>query len=57
LRSIIAGRPRIWVMLMYNGPKLPDPTAVLLKEALPHSYPRVQRWEFSKVELLLYSRD
>jgi mannosyltransferase len=55
LRSIIAGRPRIWVVLMYNGPKLPDPTAVLLKQTLPRSYSRVERWEFPKVEVLLYS--
>ncbi len=57
LRSITTGRRRLWVMLMYNGPKLPDPTAVVLKETLPQSYPRIQRWEFPKVELLLYSRD
>ena len=57
LRSIVAGRPRIWVVLMYNGPKLPDPTAVLLKGTLPQSYRRIERWEFPKVELLLYSRE
>jgi mannosyltransferase len=56
LRSIIAGRSRIWVVLMYNGPKLPDPTAVLLKQTLPQSYPRVQSWQFPKVEVLLYSK-
>ena len=55
LRSIIAGRPRIWVVLMYNGPKLPDPTAVLLKESLPQSYSRVEKWDSPKVEILLYS--
>jgi 4-amino-4-deoxy-L-arabinose transferase-like glycosyltransferase len=55
LRSMIVGRPRIWVVLMYNGPKLPDPTAVLLKETLPRSYSRVEKWEFPKVEVLLYS--
>ena len=55
LRSMITGRRRIWVVLMYNGPKLPDPTAVLLKGTLPQSYARVERWEFPKVEVLLYS--
>ncbi len=57
LRTIIAGRPRIWVVLMYNGPKLPDPTAVLLKQTLPQYYTHVQSWQFAKVELLLYSRE
>jgi mannosyltransferase len=57
LRSIIAGRPRIWVVLMYNGPKLPDPTAVLIQQTLPQSYPRVEKWEFPKVEILLYGGD
>ena len=55
LGSIITGRPRIWVVLMYNGPKLPDPTAELLKKTLPQSYSRVESWAFSKVEVLLYS--
>ena len=57
LRSVIVGRPRIWVVLMYNGPKLPDPTAVLLKETLPQSYSHVERSEFPKVEVLLYSAE
>ena len=57
LRSSIAGHPRIWVVLMYNGPKLPDPTAVLLKQTLPQFYPQVRVAEFPKVEVLLYSRE
>jgi mannosyltransferase len=56
LRSAVAGHARVWVVLMYNGPKLPDPTAVLLKQQLPESYARVERWEFPRVELLLYSK-
>jgi prepilin signal peptidase PulO-like enzyme (type II secretory pathway) len=56
LRSAVAGHARVWVVLMYNGPKLPDPTAVLLKQQLPESYARVERWEFTRVELLLYSK-
>ena len=57
LRSIIAARPRIWVVLMYNGPKLPDPTAVLLKQTLPQYYLHVQSRQFPKVEVLLYSKE
>ena len=56
LHAAVAGHPRIWVVLMYNGPKLPDPTAVLLKHDLPESYPHLQHWEFPKVEVLLYSK-
>jgi len=48
---------RIWVFLMYNGPKLPDPTAVLLGEVLPQYFPKVQRWQFTKVEVRLYSAE
>ncbi len=55
LHSAVAGHPRVWVVLMYNGPKLPDPTAVLLKDDLPSTYPKVERWSFPKVEVLLYS--
>jgi len=57
VRATAPGHPRVWVMLMYNGPKLPDPTNVLLTQILPESFSKVQRWQFPEVELRLYSRE
>lgn len=56
LDSIVVGHPRVWVVLMYNAPKVPDPTATLLKQELQRSFPNVQSWQFTKVEVLLYSK-
>ena len=56
LHSAVAGHSRVWVVLMYNGPKLPDPTAVLLETDLPSAYPKLEHWNFPKVEVLLYSK-
>jgi len=48
---------RIWLMLMNHGPaEKPDPTTIMLSRTIPESLPRVQRWEFPKVEVRLYSR-
>lgn len=42
---------------MNNGtPEKPDPTTVMLTETLPELFPRVQRWQFTKVEVRLYSK-
>ena len=56
LRTI--GNRRVWVMLMNNGSaEKPDPTTVMLSRVLPESFPRLVRWEFTKVEVRLYSRE
>jgi hypothetical protein len=44
-------------MLMNNEPNgIPDATTVMLTQTLPDSFPLVQRWQFPKVEVRLYSR-
>ncbi len=57
LAKATAGHSRIWVVLMYNGPANPDPTAVLLTRVLPEWFAHVQRWQFPKVEVRLYSKE
>jgi len=48
---------RMWLMLMNNGPaQNPDPTTILLTRILPEYLPRMQRWEFARVEIRLYSK-
>jgi len=48
---------RVWLMLMNNGPvKRPDPTTQMMSQALPEVLPKVQRWQFTKVEVRLYSK-
>lgn len=57
LRRVTSNHPRLWVMLMDNGPAgKPDPTTVMLTEVLPETFPQVQRWQFPLVEVRLYSR-
>ncbi|HEV3513030.1 MAG TPA: glycosyltransferase family 39 protein [Candidatus Sulfotelmatobacter sp.] len=57
LHSLTAGHPRVWVMLMDNGPRgKPDPTTVMLSQVLAESFPQVQRWQFPLVEVRLYSK-
>ena len=58
LRTARASHPRVWVMLMNNGSEEnPDLTTVMLSRILPESFPRMQRWAFTKVEVRLYSKD
>ncbi|HEY6370522.1 MAG TPA: glycosyltransferase family 39 protein [Candidatus Sulfotelmatobacter sp.] len=58
LRAAAPGHPRVWVMLMNNGPAgSPDPTTIMLAKILPQSLPVMQRWEFAKVEVRLYSKE
>jgi mannosyltransferase len=58
LRAAQASHPRVWVMLMNNGSEEnPDPTTVMLSRILPESFPRMQRWTFTKVEVRLYGKD
>ncbi len=57
LRTQAAGYPRVWVMLMNNGPSgNPDPTTVMLTRTLPESFPKIMRWRFPLVEVRLYSK-
>jgi mannosyltransferase len=57
LAQIAPGHPRVWVVLMYNGPANPDPTAVLLTKTMPQWFPQVQHWQLNKVEVRLYSKE
>ena len=58
LRAAAPSDPRVWIMLMNNGPAgSPDATTVTLTEILAESFPKVQRWQFAKVEVRLYSRE
>jgi len=57
LRNLLPGHPRVWIMLMSNGPAgNPDVTTVMLSQVLPESFPRVQRWQFPRAEVHLYSK-
>jgi hypothetical protein len=57
VRTAVQHHPRVWLMLMNNGPAdRPDPTTVMLTQVLPESLPKVERWQFPKVEIRLYSR-
>lgn len=57
LRAIGNSHPRVWIMLMNNGPaENPDSTTVMLMRVLPESFPKMQRWQFAKVEVRLYSK-
>jgi mannosyltransferase len=57
LRTIAPSHPRVWVVLMNNGAAgNPDPTTVMLTTIFPESFPKMQRWQFTKVELRLYGK-
>jgi mannosyltransferase len=57
LRSIAPSHPRLWVLLIDNGPQgNPDATTAMLTQTLPELFPNVQRWQFPRVELRLYSK-
>ena len=44
-------------MLMNNGSaENPDPTTAMLSEVLPRSFPKMQRWQFPRVEVRMYSK-
>jgi mannosyltransferase len=58
LRAVAPSHPRVWIMLMNNGPAgKPDPTTVMLTKVLPESFPRTLQWEFAKVEVRMYSKE
>jgi hypothetical protein len=57
LRTVASGHPRVWVMLMNNGPaEHPDVTTGMLTEALRNSFSNVQHWQFPRVEIDFYSK-
>ena len=58
VRSEAAKHSRVWLMLMNNGTaEKPDPTTLMLSQILPESLPKLQRWQFARVEVRLYSRE
>ncbi len=58
VRNSAPAYSRVWIMLMNNGtPERPDPTTMTLGQVLPGSFPRVERWQFARVEVRLYSRE
>jgi mannosyltransferase len=57
LRAAPSGHPRVWVMLMNNQPvRGYDPTTTTLTQIFSESFPKVQRWQFPRVEIRLYSK-
>ena len=57
LGAIGASCPRVWIMLMNNGSaENPDPTTTMLTKVMSESFPKEQRWQFTKVEVRLYSQ-
>jgi len=57
LRAMGDSHPRAWIMLMNNGSaEDSDPTTKMLTRVLSESFPRMQRWQFTKVEVRLYSK-
>ena len=57
LHSAASSHPRLWVMLMNNQPvRGYDPTTAMLTQILPESFPKLQRWQFPRVEVRLYSK-
>ncbi len=57
LRVAGASHARVWVMLMNNGSEEnPDATTMMLTRVLSESFPSVNRWKFTKVEVRLYGR-
>jgi hypothetical protein len=46
----------LWVMLMYNETaSREDPTTGTMDRVLPEVFPKVERWQFPRVEVRLYS--
>jgi mannosyltransferase len=57
LRNIAPAHSRLWVLLIDNGPPArPDPTTTMLTQTLPELFPKVERWQFPRVEVRLYSK-
>jgi hypothetical protein len=57
VKSLASRYSRLWVVLMDNGaPAHPDATTLMLNQLLGESFPRVERKDFTQVEVRLYSR-
>jgi mannosyltransferase len=57
LRNVAPSHPRLWVLLIDNGPQgTPDATTSMMTQTLPELFPNLQRWQFPRVELRLYSK-
>jgi mannosyltransferase len=57
LRATLPNHSRVWVMLMNNGGiEKPDMTTLMLTQVLPETFPKMERWQFTRVELRLYSK-
>jgi mannosyltransferase len=57
LRAAARSHTRLWVMLMHNGSAdKPDSTTATLSRVLPESLPKIESWQFAKVEVRLYSK-
>ncbi len=56
LQGIGTTNPRVWIMLMNNGGANPDPTTLMMTSTLAGSFSKIQTWEFTKVEVRLYSK-
>jgi hypothetical protein len=57
VRQAGASYSRLWLMLMNNGQAgKPDPTTMMLTQVLSESFPKIQNWQFAKVEVRLYSK-
>ncbi len=55
LRAAALEHPRLWVMLMYNETGgHPDATTEMMNRVLPDAFPKMQRWQFYRVEVRLY---
>lgn len=57
VRQAASSHTRLWLLLMNNSTEdKPDATTVMLTQVLPEFFPHVQRWQFAKVEVRLYSK-
>jgi len=57
LRTAARDHPRVWIMLMNNGPAgNPDATTTMLTKTLSESSSKMLLWRFAKVEVRLYSK-
>jgi len=57
LRSVPGGYARVWLVLMDNGiAGHPDATTLMINEALGEVFPQVEREEFPRMEVRLYSK-
>jgi mannosyltransferase len=58
VRAAAGSHRRVWLMLMNNGAAgNPDATTVMLTRVLSESFPAVERWGVSRVEVRLYGRE